>query len=167
MLNVVRLETLHYPAMAIRHRLMKTAAATNSGASLGLARCRGRRPLRRLTCIYQNLQWLSPKYPKDFEFRMAALSTNRGLTGEPATGANAYNKYAPDGRLDRQTSSSEPEHHGLLRPGLARALCYERNDGKRGNTNEGGIFACVSTCRVLLALFTPVETRFSRRRRDI
>ena len=28
MLNFVRLETLHYRAMAIRHRLMKTVAAT-------------------------------------------------------------------------------------------------------------------------------------------
>jgi hypothetical protein len=27
-LNFVRLETLHYRAMAIHHRLMKTAAAT-------------------------------------------------------------------------------------------------------------------------------------------
>ena len=32
--------------------------------------------------------------------------------------------------------------------------------GKRGTPTRAASFACVTTCRVLLALFTPVETRF-------
>jgi sugar lactone lactonase YvrE len=79
---------------------------------------------------------VEPKVPKDLESGRRRFR-RRGLNWVPSTGADAYNKYAPDGRLDRQTSGSEPEHDGLLRPDL-RDLYV--TSATRGNPNEGGIF---------------------------
>lgn len=52
-------------------------------------------------------------------------------------------------------------------PDLRELYVTSATHGKRGNTNEGGIFRVRVDVPGLARPFTPVETRFSRRRRDI